>query len=136
MRSRTEVIDPEELCEDVEGIDEMSDDDKETAMKQRLNEKIEAWNKNGLFVTFTGGSPPPGKISFCLATAAIKTPQRLIVCRLLTAEEVAAIDADKRDGFLAYLEHVEVGKIEAANIRVDARITFPDGNMIAITTDK
>jgi len=136
MGARTEIVDPEELCKSVKGIDEMEDDEKEAIVKCRLNELIEDWNQNGLFVTFPTGSPPPGKISFCLTPRRVTTPQRLIVCRLLTQEQVSAIDSDKRDAFMTFLANAEIEQMEAANIRVDAHITFPDGNMIAIITDK
>ncbi len=136
MGARTETIDPEELCKDVEGIDEMNDDNKKAAMKRRLNELIEGWNKNGLFITFSGEPPPSGMISFCLTTETITTPQRLIVIRLFTSEDVDAIDPKKRNGFLAFYQKEEVEKMADAGIRTDSSLVFPDGNMIAIITDK
>lgn len=136
MGARTEIIDPEELCKDEPGIDTMAGDELEAVLKQRLNALIEGWNKNDLFITFPADPPPSGKIAFCLAPKTITTPQRLIVCQLLTKEQVDAIDSDKRDAFMTFMANTEIEGMEAANIRVDAHITFPDGNMMAIITDK
>ncbi|MBI2604179.1 MAG: hypothetical protein HYW56_01405, partial [Candidatus Harrisonbacteria bacterium] len=46
------------------------------------------------------------------------------------------IDPKKRNGFLAFYQKEEVEKMADAGIRTDSSLVFPDGNMIAIITDK